>query len=88
MGELAVGSFEHRDILIESFVDLAQAVVAEHHEVLALVGQQCLFGIGIGYLDAHLLASARITPGAQFWTRDRRRGIAADRLSLAAKLEH
>ena len=31
-----------------------------------------LWGRGIGFLDAHLLAAARLTPGTRLWTRDRR----------------
>ena len=35
-------------------------------------------GRGIGYVDVHLLAAARLA-GAQFWTRDKRlHGAAAD----------
>nr|MBW4036397.1 type II toxin-antitoxin system VapC family toxin [Pseudomonadota bacterium] len=40
-------------------------------------------GIGIGYIDAHLLASTLLTPDAALWTRDRRLHAAAQRLGLA-----
>jgi predicted nucleic acid-binding protein len=44
--------------------------------------------LGVGYVDAHLLASARLTPDTFLWTRDKRLLAAADRLLLAARLTH
>jgi hypothetical protein len=47
--------------------------------VLSLIDRQRLHRRGIGYVDAHLLAAGRLTPGARLWTRDRRlAGAAAD----------
>jgi hypothetical protein len=42
-----------------------------------------LFGQGLGYVDAHLLASTRLTAGAVLWTRDKRLRAVAERLDLA-----
>jgi len=53
-----------------------------------LIDRQALFGRGIGYVDAHLLAAARLTAGSRLWTRDRRLQAAAIELSLAAALSH
>ena len=39
-------------------------------------------GVGIGYVDAHLLASARLG-GAMLWTRDKRLHATAAELGLA-----
>ena len=47
-----------------------------------------LFGVGLGYVDVHLLAAARLTPETTLWTRDKRLSAAAERLSLAARLTH
>ena len=52
-------------------------------ELLAFVEHHKLFGVGIGYVDAQLLASARLTDDAELWTRDRRLHAVADRLGLA-----
>jgi predicted nucleic acid-binding protein len=41
-----------------------------------------LHGFGIGYVDAHLLASAKLKPGSRLWTRDRRLSAVSDRLGL------
>jgi hypothetical protein len=44
--------------------------------------REALFGLGIGYADAHLLAATRLTPGTRLWGRDRRLAAAAARLQL------
>jgi hypothetical protein len=54
--------------------------------VLGYIERQSLFGLGIGYVDAHLLAAVRLTPGASLWTRDKRLRGVAERLALAAAI--
>jgi predicted nucleic acid-binding protein len=61
---------------------LPQAVTASDDEVLAYVARHRLFGIGIGYADAHLLASTQLSAGASLWTRDRRLREASGRLGI------
>jgi hypothetical protein len=51
-----------------------------------LIEREKLYGIGIGYVDAHLLAAARLTAGTLIWTRDRRLRQASARLGLSANL--
>jgi hypothetical protein len=63
---------------------LPQSVVAQTHEVLGFVERNRLYGRGIGYVDAHLLASVRLTHGTSVWTRDGRLFAAAAELGLAA----
>jgi len=53
--------------------------------VLLLIEDWRLFGIGIGYMDAHLLASVLLTPETRLWTRDKRLREIARQLSLDAK---
>ncbi|EHK55353.1 type II toxin-antitoxin system VapC family toxin [Allomesorhizobium alhagi] len=86
IGELAMGSLRDRSLIIEDVSDLPMALVAEDHEVLALVDRLKLHGRGIGYLDVHLLASVRLTGNASLWTRDRRLHAAAEENGLAADL--
>lgn len=43
-------------------------------------------GKGIGYLDAHLLASITLMDDARLWTRDKRLAAIARDLALAAPL--
>ncbi len=84
IGELAMGSFKRRDLLVNELMDLPRAKVAEDDEVLQFVSRYALFGSGIGYIDVHLLAAARLMPGTLLWTRDKRLLEIASNLSLAA----
>ena len=86
IGELALGNLRRRDIVLTALSDLPQATVATDAEVRRFVDDHMLFGRGIGYLDAHLLAAARLTTGAQLWTRDKRLHRVAVRLGLAITL--
>ena len=71
IGELALGNLRGREAFLRDLRDLPQAAVVADAEVLHLIDRQALFGRGIGYVDAHLLAAARLTAGARLWTRDR-----------------
>ena len=55
---------------------------ASDEEVLVLIERHQFAGSGLGYIDAHLLASASIS-GASLWTRDKRLQQAAINLGLA-----
>lgn len=85
IGELAVGSLARRNEVLALLHGLPQAVPATDAEVLALIETRRLFGLGIGFIDAHLLAAALLTPGATVWTRDRRLATAAAGLDLTAR---
>lgn len=83
LGEVACGNLANRAETMRLMRDLPQARVAEPDEALVFVERHGLFGIGIGYVDAHLLAAAALTPPARLWTGDRRLAAAAHRLGLA-----
>ena len=80
IGELALGSLKQRQLVLAALRGLPQAILASNDEVAHFIERHSLHGIGIGYVDAHLLASVRLTPGASLWTRDRRLLAASDRL--------
>jgi predicted nucleic acid-binding protein len=82
-GELALGNLRQRGVVLGALRELPQAAVASDGEILHFIDRQALFGSGIGYIDAHLLAAARLTPGARLWTRDGRLQVVAARLDLA-----
>lgn len=84
VGELAMGSFKRRDLLLKELMDLPSAKVAQDDEVLQFVNRYALFGSGVGYIDAHLLAAVRLMPGTSVWTRDKRLFETASNLGLAA----
>jgi predicted nucleic acid-binding protein len=83
LGEIALGSLrDHKDFIV-SARDLPQPPQAETPEVLNLIVNARLHGTGIGYVDAHLLASTMLIPNGALWTRDKRLRAVAERLNLA-----
>ncbi|MGI8983083.1 MAG: VapC toxin family PIN domain ribonuclease [Acidimicrobiales bacterium] len=82
-GELALGHLVRRSEVIGLLGSLPRAMVATPEEILALVEHHQLHGIGIGYVDAQLLASTALTDGATLWTADRRLEAAAVRVGCA-----
>ena len=88
LGELALGNLRQRDDILRLLRRLPQATSASHGEVHQLIDRQALFGRGIGFVDAHLLAAARLTAGSKLWTRDRRLLAVAAQLGLAATPSH
>jgi predicted nucleic acid-binding protein len=87
-GELALGSLANRTVLINAMQSLEQATLATDQEVMLVIESRSLYGAGIGYVDAHLLASCLLTPGTQLWTRDKRLLSLAFKLDLAANNAH
>ena len=83
IGELALGNLRQREIVLSALSDLPQASAATDVEVRHFIGRHKLFGRGIGYIDAHLLAAVQLTAGAELWTRDRRLHGVAVELGLA-----
>jgi predicted nucleic acid-binding protein len=82
VGELACGNLTSRSMVLALLADLPSATVASEAEVLGFIQAQSLFGLGIGYVDVHLCASAKLH-GVQLWTRDKRLQAVAVRLGLA-----
>jgi len=87
-GEIALGQLHARQMIFDQLAGLPPARLAETDEVLSLIERASLFGSGIGYVDAHLVASVRLTKGASLWTRDKRLAAVAERLSVAARVVH
>lgn len=83
IGELAMGSLRSRDEFIGILSLLDTFPIARHDEVLTLVDTHGLSGKGLGWIDAHLLASV-LLGGGRLWTLDRRLRAAATQLRLAA----
>ena len=83
LGELALGSLSARKRFLARMAMLPQPPIARHAHVMQLVEAERLFSSGIGYVDAHLLASARLLPGSRVWTKDARLHAQAERLGVA-----
>lgn len=84
IGELALGNLQSRDVILSTMQKLPQATIVHHEALLYFINEETLSGLGIGYVEAHLLASVRVTPGASLWTRDKRLHEAAGNLGLAS----
>src|SRR5262249_1996214 len=83
LGELALGSLAHRGEVLRRLGRLRPASVARHREVLALIERTPLWGRGIGWVDAHLLASA-LLDRILLWTLDAQLARVARELGVAA----
>lgn len=81
LGELACGNLRNRREILGLLAAMPQAPLAGHDEALEFLEHAKLHGKGIGWIDIHLLASARLAH-ASLWTLDRRLARAAGSLSL------
>lgn len=82
LGEIALGTLRQRGVVLGAMAGLPAAAVATDAEVMGLVDRNQLHGRGIGWVDAHLLASVLLTPGARLWSADRRLATVAMRLGV------
>ena len=88
VGELVMGHLPNRFAIVRSLREMDQVIRATDDEVLAVVEREKIQGLGVGWIDAHLLVSVLITPEAMLWTRDRRLNALAQRFGCAAQLHH
>ncbi len=84
IGELACGNLKNRNEILSLLKSLPLAPAIEFDEILFFIERHRLVGIGIGFVDVHLLASAQLT-GIPLWTADKRLKSAATKLNLAYK---
>jgi predicted nucleic acid-binding protein len=84
VGELACGNIRNRKEILSLLQTLPMAPTVSLDEVLYFIEHNKLMGIGIGFVDAHLLASAKLA-GLPLWTSDKRLRAAAVKLELSYK---
>jgi predicted nucleic acid-binding protein len=84
LGEIALGHVRNRNKILAELGELPRLIVVNDDEVLDFIVQNSLFGLGVGYVDVHLLMSAAVRPGCSVWTIDQRLRRAAQKLSLSA----
>lgn len=82
--ELSLGSLPDRAMTLRFLRRLLPPVLADEAEIAALIERQKLYSTGLGFVDVHLLASARLTEGCLLWSRDRRLAKAAAELGVAS----
>jgi len=82
MGEILLGYLANRADIETALSEMPQALKANDREVMFFIRSAKIFGRGIGWVDTHLLVSARLT-GAQLITRDKKLAGVARELGLA-----
>lgn len=87
-GELALGNLRQRTQVLGLLDNLPQANIADNEEIIYFIEKHALFGLGIGLIDVHLLASTLLQNNTLLWTRDKRLLAAALRLNIAATFDN
>ena len=83
IAEIALGSLRDRSRVLGLLDGLPSLTVARPEEVRLLIERRELFGRGIGFVDAALIASCLLVPGTLLWTRDRKLDAAAADVGVA-----
>ena len=81
-GELLIGDKGGRKPLLADYEQMHQAPVVPHRDVVEFVRDRRLHGRGIGWIDAHLLASALVSR-LKLWTTDPALESVAKELGIA-----
>lgn len=81
IGELSCGNLKNRKEIISLLKSLPIAQIVEFQEYLYFIEHNQLNGKGIGFVDIHLLASAKLGQ-VPLWTADKRLKAAAADLDL------
>ena len=80
-GELLIGDKGGRRKLLADYEQMHQAPSVPHHDVVEFVRHRRLYGRGIGWIDAHLLAAA-LVGRLKLWTTDPRLAVIARELEV------
>ncbi|MEW6380068.1 MAG: PIN domain-containing protein [bacterium] len=84
VGELACGNIKNRVELLTLLQSLEMAPTVTLDELLYFIERNRLMGKGVGFVDAHLLASAQLAE-VPLWTSDKRLKSSAIDLKVAYK---
>jgi len=82
VGELACGNIKNRAEVLSLLRALPMASMADHGEILHFIDRHRLMGIGLGFIDVHLLASALLS-SAPLWTADKQLMAASIQLNIS-----
>ena len=86
LGELAVGNFKQRKLLLKRWRSLPSIATAADSQVLDFLESHQLMGKGIGWIDLHLLTAVSLSEETLLWTRDKRLKAIAAELGIATSL--
>jgi hypothetical protein len=81
--ELALGTIARRGDFLGALAGLHRFPSMRHGEMMTVIERHRLWGRGSSSTDVHLLASSRVVPGAQLWTRDKRLAVASAQVGVA-----
>ena len=82
IGEISCGNLKDRSLVLSLLAQLPQPPVVTHQEVFGFIEQHRLMGLGLGFIDIHLLASCQIAC-LSLWTEDKPLHKVAQHLGLA-----
>ena len=83
IGEIACGTMRNRMEVLSHLQVLPRIGEVDHERVFRVIETNRLMGRGIGFIDAHLLASVITESGASLWTRDLGLNRIAEELGVA-----
>ena len=84
--ELALGSLKDRTKTLALLDLLPQVRVAQLSELRLMIEARRLYSLGIGLIDAHLIASVFVNSPTVLWTRDKPLRKVAEGLGIHAKM--
>lgn len=82
IGELACGNIKNRSEILTLLQSLPVVPTIDLNEYMYFIDRNSLYGLGMGFVDIHLLASARLF-GVPLWTADKRLRDTAATLKLS-----
>jgi len=81
IGELSCGNISNRSEILTLLKALPRTEPALENEVFILIEKKKLYGLGLGFVDVHLLASAFIH-NVKLWTQDKSLRKVAKKLNI------
>ncbi len=87
IGEIACGTLADRDEVLAWLKDLPALPKADESEALYCIEHHQLTGLGLGYIDIHLLAATLLAPPTRLWTQDNRLKAAAKKMNFAYQVQ-
>jgi predicted nucleic acid-binding protein len=86
IAELALGSLRDRTRTLALLDMLPQVKVAQLHEVRLMIESRRVYSLGVGLIDAELIAAIFINSPTLLWTKDKPLRKVADALGIHANL--